>query len=402
MGTVIRMRVIAEALRRLPVIADVDVAVVGGGMAGFAAACTAARAGAKTLLIERFGFSGGLATGGLINVFWVLDDGDGHAVIGELSREILRRLDRMGALWIKPIWRGGHSARRRRGIRNAPWFDPETLKLVCDRLLTASGAGILYHAHAGQPIVRGQTIRAIPVETKSGRKAVVARVFIDATGDADLATACGAPCVERRNEQMTAWFRAAGDAFQPRQDSLDFLRLAPIIESGEHTAPAERKAPDFDSLTSEGLSGWEIAAREMIFRKLAVMRKRLGGRVWAVAMPTHPNVRKTRRIVGAYALGRKDNLRRFEDAVGRQGFWVVPGEVYEIPYRCLLPKGVENLLVAGRCVSTTEDGWDITRILSGCVLTGEAAGAAAALAARDRLAAADVDAVQIRRLMASP
>jgi hypothetical protein len=390
---------ITENARRLPVIAEADVAVLGGGMAGFAAAVTAARAGAKTVLVERFGFCGGLATGGLINVYWVMDDGEGRNVVGGISTELFRRLGGMDALWVNPVWRGRKKVSERAGVRNAPFFDPEAMKLLADRMLLESKVKVLYHTHAGTPIVKGRRIRAIPVEAKSGRKAIVARVFVDATGDADLAARCGARCVEHRREGMTAWFRAAGPALKDRKDMPDCLRLAPVIESGHHGGPAGEERRMFDPLTSKGLTGWEIAAREMVFAKIERMKKKLGGEVFPVSTPTHPNVRKTRRIVGTYQLGRKDSLKEFDDSIGRLGFWVVKGEVYRIPYRCLVPGRVENLLVAGRSISTTEDGWDITRIISGCVLTGEACGAAAALAAKKRAPVSGVDAARIRKLI---
>ncbi len=385
------MKSITEKSRRLPVAADADVAVVGGGMAGLAAAVAAARAGARTVLLERFGFCGGLATGGLIAVYWVLDDGIGHNVYGGLNREVLTRLDRMGYLWTNPVWRGRKTVAQRRGKRNAPFFDPEAMKLLADRMLKESRVMVLYHTHACRPILDGGIIRAVPVETKSGRRAVLAKVFVDATGDADLAAACGARCFENRSEKMTSWFRAAGSDVRSPHGADRFFKASPIIESGDFHGDAKGRAPSFDPLTSEGLTGWEMAAREMIFEKIAAMRKRLGRNVYPAGSPTHPNVRKTRRIVGAYQLGRTDNGRSFDDSVGKLGFWVKAGEVYQVPYRCLIPDKVKNLLVAGRAISTTEDGWDITRIISGCVLTGEACGAAAARAAKKRVSVREVD-----------
>ncbi|MFC1672462.1 FAD-dependent oxidoreductase, partial [Planctomycetota bacterium] len=255
---------------------------------------------------------------------------------------------------------------------------------------------VMYHTHACRPIVNRGIIRAVPVETKSGRQAIAAKVFVDATGDADLAALCGVPCFEHAKEKMTSWFRAAGSDVKSPPGMSRFFKASPIIESGDYHGDIKGKAASFNPLTSEGLTGWEMAAREMIFEKIAAMRKRLGNDVYPSGSPTHPNVRKTRRIIGTYRLGRKDNRRQFDDSIGTLGFWVVPGEVYEIPYRCLVPKRAKNLLVAGRAISTTEDGWDITRIISGCVLTGEACGTAAAIAAKKRISVADVDPACIR------
>ncbi|MFC1672352.1 FAD-dependent oxidoreductase, partial [Planctomycetota bacterium] len=132
------MSTITEQSRRLPVALEVDVAVLGAGVAGLAAAVASARAGARTVLVERFGFCGGLATGGLITVYWTLDDGDGHNLYSGLNKEIVRRLDRMGYLWTNPIWRGRKKVSERKGKRNAPFFDPEALKLLADRMLKES------------------------------------------------------------------------------------------------------------------------------------------------------------------------------------------------------------------------------------------------------------------------
>ncbi|MBN1673683.1 MAG: FAD-dependent oxidoreductase [Kiritimatiellae bacterium] len=395
------MKSITENAQKLPVMAEADVAVLGGGVAGRAAAVTAARAGAKTVLVERFGFCGGLATGGLVYYYWVMDDGRGHNVVRGLSTEILRRLAGMGALWVHPAWRGRTKVSERAGIRNAPRFDPEAMKLLADRMLRESKVKVLYHAFAGSPVVRGGRIRAVPIEAKSGRKALVARVFVDATGDADLAARCGVPCVARQRETMTAWFRAAGTALKARGDLPHFLRDLPLIETGQHGEPKGTARPAFNPLTSAGLTEWEMAAREMIFRKIDRIKRKLGGEVSVVSAPTHPNVRKGRRIVGAYQLGRKDNLKEFGDSIGRLGNWMVKGEVYQIPYRCLVAPRIANLLVPGRAISTTDDGWDVTRIISGCVLTGEACGAAAALAAKKRIPVQRADPARIRKLIGS-
>ncbi len=394
---------VSEPSRRTTVLEEGDVIVVGAGMAGLAAAVTASRAGARTVLVEKFGFSGGLATGGLVNMYWVLDDGEGNNVVEGLNLEILARLRKRKALRVSEAWRTRKSKAARVGKRHAPLFDPEVMKYVGDVLLLEASVKLYYHTLAVAPLMSSHRIRGVLVEMKEGRRALLAPVVIDATGDADICHRAGAPCEETESETVAAWFRRSQAAEPQNMTSYGgFLAAAPIVETHELMTEKERRL-HLKGTTSEGLTKWELEAREIIFKKLARFQARLpGGKgITVVTAPVLPNLRKTRRIVGEYEITSSDNHRKFPDALFTIGNWKRGGisELYHLPYRCLLPQRIEGLLAAGRCISTANDCWDVFRIIAGCVRTGEAAGAAAACAVKQGKPPRDIDAAQVRELM---
>lgn len=394
-------RYIEEPVKKTVVVNDVDVVVAGGGMAGVGAAITAARAGASTILVEKFGFCGGLATGGLVNVYWVLDDGEGNNTIRGLNLEILEYLRKFHSLQETEVWREKPPRTSRIGIRNAPLFDPEALKYVVERLLIEAGVNIYYHALAVQPIVASGRVAGVIMEAKEGRLAFRAHVVIDATGDADICCRAGAPCVETDGETVAAWFRRSDPATPERMDSYGgFLSAAPVVESHEFRLETRPKLRHRGT-TSEALTEWEIESRKIIFAKLEMIREKCpGGKgITVVSAPVLPNVRKTRRIVGEYEIAADDNHREFSDSVFSMGNWQKAGDVFHLPYRCLVPQRVDGLLAAGRCISTASDCWDVFRIITGCVRSGEAAGAAAVCAVRNKTPPRDVNGAEVRHLM---
>jgi len=394
---------IEESARKTAVVndVDVDVVVVGGGMAGVGAAVTAARAGASTVLLEKFGFCGGLATGGMVNVYWVFDDGEGNDIIRGLNLEILERLRKLHSLREDKAWREETSETARVGIRNAPLFDPEAMKYIVERLLIEAGVKLCYHTLAVQPVITSGRVAGVIVEAKEGRLAFRARVVIDATGDADICERAGTPTVETEEETVAAWFRRSDPATPERMDLYGgFLSAAPVVESHEFSLGTEY-ITYLKGTTSEALTQWEIKSREIIFAKLEKIRAKCpGGKgITVVAAPVLPNVRKTRRIIGEYEITAGDNHREFPDSVFSIGNWQKAGNVFHLPYRCLVPQRVDGLLAAGRCISTAADCWDVFRIITGCVRSGEAAGAAAVCAVRNKTLPRDVNGAEVRHLL---
>ncbi|MDI7274736.1 MAG: FAD-dependent oxidoreductase, partial [Anaerolineae bacterium] len=216
-------RTITEPARELPIVAEADVVVCGGGPGGFPAAIAAARHGARTVLIERYGFLGGLATAGLVAPILGHTASGSHTPIVEgLLREVTGRMHALGGA---PGW---EDACQEWGIR----FDAEALKVVLDELCAEAGVELWLHTWLADAIVENGRIAAAVVETRSGRGAVAGRVFIDATGDADLAWRAGAPTThgrpfDGRPESMGSFFHLAGfaaDVWERADELHELLR----------------------------------------------------------------------------------------------------------------------------------------------------------------------------------
>jgi len=382
------------------------VLVVGGGPAGLAAAVAAARRGVPTALIERYGFLGGLATSGLVNPFMPWHLGTQPLVAG-VFQELL---DRMAAL-------GGYDRAR--------WgeaFDTEAMKLAADALCQQAGVRVRLHTLLTAARVAKGRITSVTTESKSGREQWRARVFVDATGDADLALRAGVPCDEGRQadgrtQPMTLCFRMANvtTARMPSRGEINRL-YDRAKEQGRITCPRENVlwfhttqpgVVHFNTTRVTGRSGVipddltyaELEARRQMRELVQFLVRDVPGFKGAYLQQSAPQIgiRETRRIQGEYALTGADVVkgRKFRDGIARSNYPIdihsptgagtviktpPAGDYYEIPYRCLLPLQVDNLLVAGRCVSATHEGQSALRIIPTCFAMGEAAGTAAALA----------------------
>jgi hypothetical protein len=372
------------------------VIVAGGGPAGVAAATAAARNGAEVLLVERYGHLGGLATGGLV-ICLVETKRYGYGI----CKEVLERLSDLKADRLNTA--SGETERWVEGAslsgEESYSFDPEAMKFISDRLVVESGANLLLHSLVVAPIVRGNDVKGLVLEGKLGRQAVLAKVIVDATGDADIAAASGAPYEIDRHpwginlefrlgnvdvERATKWREQNPKLYAGLMDRLK--REAGEIGWGRsvYGNVAWCHGPHFfdvDGLNTRHLTRVEVESRRAIMEGLKLFRENLPGFEDAFIMDTAPQigVRETRRIVGEYVLTKEDALagRQFDDAVAKG--------IFGIPYRCLVPKGVDGLLVAGRCISTTHEAQGVIRNIPPCLITGQAAGIAAALAAKKKV-----------------
>jgi hypothetical protein len=387
------MKAIVEKRRETEVVAEVDVVVAGGGPAGLAAATAAARNGAETILVERYGYLGGLATGGLVICLVETDRYDYG-----ICREVVDGLCDLKAAKLNkasgetPRWVEGASF-----SGEESWnFDPQALKCVADKLVTESGADLLFHSYSVAPVVKGKKVQGIIVEGKSGRQTILGKVVVDTTGDADVAAASGAPFSLDRHpwginlecrignvdlEKALEWKRENQKAFEKFMKELG--KDAGIIGWGGdvNRGVVWSHGPHFydaDGLNTKHLSKIEVESRKKIMETLKVYRKNVPGFEAAFVLEFAPQIgiRETRRITGEYALTKEDAVagRRFDDAVASGPF--------DIPYRCLVPKKIDGVLVAGRCISTTHEAQGVIRNIPPCLITGQAAGTAAALAAK--------------------
>lgn len=408
-----------------------EIVVVGGGFAGAAAAIAAARQGKDVLLIEKYNCLGGAAAYDLVNPFmgnWTREPGKKEII--ELSRglftEIVERLTAMGA------------AEYFAGIT----FNEEALKYVLNKMAVESGVKLLYQTYVTGVRMDGERIAALQISNVSGTGVVEADCFIDATGDANLVHMAALPyrvgregdglcqpmtlCFRLGNVKVTRKsdfktrinklykeFQAAGKIQNPRENILVFHTMCDSVLHFNTT-----RVVKLDPTNAEDVTQAEIIAREQVFELYNFLRENFEEFRESVLLSTGMQIgaRESRMIDGEYVLSQEDLLafRKFEDAIavcnydidihspdgsGTSHYYFPDGEYYGIPYRCLIPKGAENLLVAGRCISTTHEAQASVRIMPTCCNTGEAAGVAASLALENGGKTRDVDVQRLRAIL---
>ncbi len=413
-----------------------QVLVIGGGNAGCAAALAAARHGARTLLVERYGFLGGTATAAMVGPWMTFHSGS-ERIVGGIAQEIVERLVALGG---SP----GHIPDSSDYVASITPFDPEIHKALLFDLMRESGVELLLHAYFLDAVLddRGIVCGA-RVATVGGVREIEAAVTIDASADAYVAASAGVALQQGdargRVQPASLMFRishvdlAATAAYvraNPGEmrtslapDARDAASLTAVAglydlwnrarERGDLDVPRElvsffispfpdevsvnmTRVVDIDPLDPEDLTRAEIEARAQAMRLLAFFRRDVPGFANAriAATAAQIGIRESRRIVGEYTLTRDDVLeaRAFPDAVARSAypidihnpsgsgtttFRLPPGASYEIPYRCMVPERVDGLLVAGRCISTTHEALASTRLTPTVMTLGQAAGTAA-------------------------
>jgi hypothetical protein len=414
-------KTLLEQPREIPLLGEFDVVVVGGGPAGILAATAAARAGRSTLIIERYGFLGGAGTAAGLSTFCGLHanvNGEHLRVVRGLCDEVIERLEKMDAL------NAPHLSVQNRIQAQA--YDISAYKIVADEMLLGAGAKLLFHAFAVAAVMKDERqIDAVIVETKSGRMAARGRMFIDCSGDGDLAAWAGAPFEvgDGRGNMLypSTMFRInavdpekAGRAWELIPKLMDeaeakgrrFPRKKPIVRPQRD--PVEWRAnltqirnPDgtaVSGIDAFQLSYGEIEGRKQCWDVFDFIREVTPGfeRAYIVEIAPQIGIRETRRIRGEHLLSEDEILdcADFPDAIGVNGWPVeahIAGDVKfvfarkargfnQLPYRMIVPRAVENLFVAGRCGSMTHEGQSSARVTGSCFVMGQAAGTAADLA----------------------
>ena len=434
-----------------------EVVIVGGGPAGINAALAAGRGGASGILVERYGFLGSMSTAALVYPWMTFHTLEGKQVIGGIAEEIVARLKAMNA---SP----GHVRDTVGYVNTITPYSPEVYKVLVLDLLRAAGVKLLLHSFVDEVEVQGERITRVQLTSKSGRINLRGSVFIDTSGDADIAYLSGAPTLQGREEDkltqpMTMKFRMRGVNLAKVKEYMlthpdefyhktPFSELADLPLSGvmgfykhwqEADLPIPRKevlfftgpAPDevlVNSTRIQGLDGTDVEAlteaeelgRRQVLQIADFMTKRLPGfeQTSISQVGSQIGIRETRRIVGQYTLEATDVVqgRRFEDVIARSGYpidihaptgageqdksvWVTGDGAYDIPYRCLLPQKISNLLVAGRCISTSHEALATTRLSPSCMATGQAAGTAAALSIKTECEPAEIAVAQLQTLL---
>lgn len=353
-----------------------DVLVAGGGVAGVAAALSAARVGMKTALIEKSILWGGLATAGLVNIYLPLCDGRGTQVTFGLAEKLLLQSIRYGPGDVPADWR--NPGQDKNSPRYLAVFAPAALVLALDELLIEAGVELWLDTLICAPVMEGDRVAGVVVENQDGRGEFRARCVVDATGTALVAARAGAECVDEPNKvdiwAMYASLHCAREAVENNSGEklLRFFRIA-----GDETA-------EFRETDASQYTQFVMESRRRLREHLTELRAKGQGHgrqdLYPLAVPSQPQFRRTRRIVGRKTMSDGQDGQHVPDSVGLVADWRKAGPVWEVPYGALVPAKTRGLLTAGRCISSEGDAWEITRVIPAAALTGEVAGVAASLA----------------------
>lgn len=410
----------------IPVAYETDVLVVGGGPAGVGAALAAAREGASVMIVEQFNCLGGVAGAGghgHISTYCVL--GKQIRSVGGVALDVARNIVESGFGWMN---------------YHGTWFEVEGLKLVLEQMMHAADVKLLYHTFFCESIVEDGAVVGAVIQNKAGRQAILAKRTIDCTGDGDVAASAGAPFEVGRPsdgkcQPMTLMFTIGGVDWPKVEAWRTSYHMPEVWAEAQRNGDMEPfqktlmgfwwtpTRPDqvgvnfthiieMDSASADDLTYATIEGRRQAFHMIPVFQKYVPGmeNCYFISTPNTVGIRESRRILADVVLTEQDMLagREWEDSIGYGSFCIdihridgagmdptdyspEPGFKYQIPFRILVPREIENVLTAGRCVSVTHLALGSIRVMAQCILTGEAAGAAAALSIGQQVSPRSVD-----------
>jgi hypothetical protein len=395
-----------------PIVARYNVIVAGGGPSGVIAAAAAARSGADTLLIERYPFLGGNGTAGLMtcyNGFRNQRPPDALQTVKGIPAEYIAELVRLGGI---ADYDSYPKAKHDVAGGDLPYcigFDPEAAKVASLNLIRKEGVKLRLHSWVAAPMLDGSRVTGVIVESKSGRQAIAADVVIDATGDGDIAARAGAPFMspDLKGDHM-------GMSLMYRLGGLpsDIEGAYGGIRIGDRVV---KWGPGFDGdgLDVESLTKAEVETRLKLFEQIQEMKQKSQTKsLYLMQTATGIGVRETRRILGEYVVTEQDAISgtHFPDIIaissnpmpsyhGRRLFFEHEG--FEIPYRSLVPKNIEGLVLTGRCISCEQAPFQSARSMAPAMAIGHASGCAAAMAAKSDVSPRKLDVKALQHLLLS-
>lgn len=392
-----------ETESKIPVFAEYDVLVLGGGPSGVSAAVSAAKNGVKTAIVERYGYLGGQATGGLVILLVGLTDGKERIIKGFCEETI----DRLGA--------SGSTKQ----VGKHVLFDAESMKYLFDCVIEENEITPFYHSFVSEVIMEENIVTGVVIDGKSGRRILKAKTFVDATGDADLAKHCNIPFYQETNENIlptTLGFRVGGIEIEKvnrfTNENYDFYKnllkkLGISTQIGGWLQTLNKNEAWFnvshmeniDITNSDELTKAEIIGRKQIQKIVKKFKEHLPGFENAYLIDTASQIggRESRRIKGVYSFTTEDINRSFSDTIARAPNYTGSGKgSVQIPYGCLLSSQVDNVIFAGRSISVEHKLIDMFREIPCCMATGQAAGVAASIAAKNSVSLHQVNVNEIQ------
>lgn len=401
-GAYIKDGEIVQPARKLTCFRKTDVVVVGGGPAGFAAALASARAGAKTVLIERYGSLGGLFTNGLVLIIIGtaerLGSGSQRLVTKGICKEFMDRC--------RDVGKWAYSTDKRHGPYQ-PTIDPEAAKVLMDRMVRAEkNLETVFHCWGVDVIQEGSAVRGVVFESKQGRQAIVAKRVIDCTGDGDVAFQAGADF--RQITHNIGFVYRMGNIGKAKGADLTSKAADGFPKISNEPVPGafwkNNLGPQANGCSVEDLTKAEFFHRENMWNLVEKMRATKGYEdTYVMNSCSQVGVRASRLIKTDYTLDMTETNahKAFDDAIGMSGDDTFTRGAFQIPYRTLLPCGTDNLLVAGRAIGVSPNVIDRVRLIPVCMVTGQAAGTAAALSVRSGCSPRELDVTGLRKRLES-
>lgn len=383
-----------------------DVVVCGAGVAGVAAAVSAARQGAKTALIEKQCLLGGLATSGLIYIYLPLCDGYGSQMIHGISEEMLNRCVDYGPFDVPEQWGGTKGGNpgcvEAKNGRYACCFSPAGFSLTLDKMLAEAGVDLWLDTVMIEVGKNGNAVSSVTVFNASGKVEIAGKCFVDATGGAYAVQLAGGK-IHRSENRITPW------VMEMAEDSSFFHFTGDLHIQGawKSFAGGSLESSAGAPVCADCSSGKAIT--DFVRHAWQLMRSRYDAETnpeakrknYPVHLPAMPQLRKIGCIDALKILKDEDRDQRFEDSIGLVGDWRKPAPVWDTPYRALVPRDVENILAAGRCIGTLEDAWEVYRVIPVAAMTGEAAGIAAALCAGQNVIPSKLDIKNLQKTLSA-
>ncbi len=389
-----------------------DVLVIGGGPGGIAAAIAAARHGMKTKIIEKGVMLGGLATAGHVCLFEPLCDGQGRQVTGGIAEEMLYRSIEYSYNTLPSHWKKGvtyvENPENTAGLEEQVYmkekgryctiFNIPAFALALEESVLKQNIKILYDTLFCEPIMAGNSCTGVIVENLSGRYAISCKMVIDGTGFSTAFQRAGGECVPYKGNHFT--FECLDTDFEKMKKAIETGKMRHAIHwriLGWNPVFDDPNAPnEYSGLTAEDINRYALDSHRVALNYLQQNQR---PDYALLSLPSMVQIRMTRRIRGRYEMKTEDVFKRMEDSVGCVSDWRKPGPVYEVPYRCLIDKKIDNIMAVGRNIAAQDDIWDIMRCYPGAITSGQAAGTAAAIAIKNKIGLGEVNQDQLQKTL---
>lgn len=366
-----------------------DVIVCGGGVAGCAAAISAAKNGASVLLLEKSNVLGGLATLGLINFFVPMCNGRGKQIIFGLAEKWLRDSAKYGWDTIPDVWKNGEPNQPTE-IRYVQNYSPYIFAMQLTEEVTSAGVDLFFDCIATKPVMDGKVCKGVVTESKSGTEFYSCKILIDTTGDADMMRRCGMPVYTRGNFFTFASKMITLESCQRAIEKKDIGKAFFYYNGGNINLWGDNQPKDvpmWTGLTVEEVTDYIITNHKVLLEKLKATDR--NSREIAM-LPLMPQFRTTCCVHGDYVFSTKDVYQHFEDSICAINDFEHKDYLYEVPLRVITRKDFPNIITAGRSASGEGYGWDLLRVIPPAILTGQAAGEAACQALKENKAVANI------------